>query len=291
MVSLALALAACASLIATQAAATSPQLAAAKSCRKTLTTKGSPYAKKRLSLLLTCVDRLLKCEVLAEIDGSNQTSCRSLAEDSCNNNLGSGSGTALSKAQVAFDAKGAAGCAVFGLAAAQSTAAGGLWFANDATCGGSADVPTLVACLRGEVEKEVDAAVGKVKPRAGILLTNMGLGDEFPNVPLPPIAPPLVIAATAPSSGVLVNPGTINVPAGTALRIEGDPNLSCGGGGTNGRLTVTIGSQVVSVKEPWGPTEFALIGPYASTGLVPYTIDLKDGPCHDSTTGNVNVTP
>ena len=37
-----------------------------------------------------------------------------------------------------------------------------------------------------EVEEEVDQVVGQVKPRAGILLANMGLGDEYPDLPLPP---------------------------------------------------------------------------------------------------------
>jgi hypothetical protein len=172
----------------------------------------------------------------------------------------------------------------------ESAAAGGLWYANDGDCSGSPDIPTLIDCLREQIEAEVDGVAGEVKPRAGILLANMGLGDEFPNLPLPPTVT-VVIGATAPGSGVLVNPGTINVPVGSALRIEGDPNLSCGGGATNGRLDVTVGTQLVQVKEPWGPTRFAILGPYLSAGTLPYTIDLKDSSCMDATSGDVDVVP
>lgn len=273
-----------------RADAASVQLVEAKRCRKAISTQGRTYAKKRLGLLLNCVDKLLKCEILAEVDGSNQNACRGLAEDSCNDRLGAGSTTTLSKAQATFDAKAATGCVVFGLASMQSNAAGGLWYANDGDCGASADIPTLIDCLREEVEQQVDAVVGRTKPRAGILLANIGLGDEFPNLPLPPTVT-VVVSATAPGSGVLVDPGTINVPVGSALRIEGNPNLSCGGGASNGKLTATVGAQVAEVREPWGPTRFVILGPFTSTGTVPYTFALKDQSCDDAVSGDVNVVP
>lgn len=272
------------------AGAASVQLTEAKRCRKAISTQGRVYAKKRLGLMLNCVDRLLKCEILEEVDNTNQNACRGLAEDSCNDRLGSGSTTTLSKAQASFDSKAAQSCVVFGLTDMLSAAPGGLWYANDAECNASADIPTLVDCLREEVEEEVDGVVGQVKPRAGILLANMGLGDEFPNLPLPPTVT-VVVAATGAGTGVLINPGTINVPVGSALRIEGDPNLSCGGGMSNGNLTATIGSQVANVKEPWGPTRFVILGPFTSVGTIPYTFDLKDQSCDDSTSGDVNVVP
>jgi hypothetical protein len=264
--------------------------AATKGCRKQITTQGRSYAKKRLTYLLNCVDKLLKCEVLAEVDNTNQNSCRSLAEDSCNKRLGAAADSAISKAQASFDTKATSSCVLVGLADMLSTGAGGLWYQNDASCNGSGDVPTLIECLRGEVEQEVDQVVGQVKPRAGILLANMGLGDEFPNLPLPPTVT-VVISATGAGTGVLVSPGTINVPAGSALRIEGDPaTLPCGmGPGQNGKLDVTVGAQTFTLKEPYGPSRFALLGPFISAGTIPYTIDLKDGSCDDTVTGDVNV--
>lgn len=266
--------------------------AAAKGCRKQVTAQGRSYAKKRLVYLLGCVDKLLKCEVLAEVDNTNQNACRTLAEDSCNKRLGAAADSAMSKAQASFDAKAASACVLVGLADMLSTGPGGLWYQNDASCNASPDVPTLVECLREEVEQEVDQVVGQVKPRAGILLANMGLGDEYPDLPLPPTVT-YVVTATAPESGVLVNPGTINVAAGSALRIEGDAvTLPCGmGPGQNGKLTVTVGTQTFTLKEPYGPTRFALIGPFLTVGPVPYTIDYKDGSCDDTITGNVDVTP
>lgn len=277
-------------LAAEPAGAASVQLTEAKRCRKAISTQGRVYAKKRLGLMLNCIDKLLKCEILEEVDGGNQNACRGLAEDSCNDRLGSGSTTTLSKAQAAFDTKSAEACVVFGLTEMKSAAAGGLWYSNDAQCSGSPDIPSLLDCLRDQIEQEVDGVVGQTKPRGGILLTNMGLGDEFPNLPLPPTVT-VVISATAPASGVLLNPGTINVPVGSALRIEGNPNLSCGGGPSNGNLTATIGSQSGNVKEPWGPTRFVIIGPFTATGTVPYTFDLKDQSCDDSTSGDVDVVP
>lgn len=265
--------------------------AVTKGCRKQVTTQGRGYAKKRLGYLLNCVDKLLKCEVLAEVDNTNQNACRTLAEDSCNKRLGAAADSAMSKAQESFDTKAGSACVLVGLADMLSTGPGGLWYQNDASCNASPDVPTLIECLREEVEQEVDQVVGQVKPRAGILLANMGLGDEYPDLPLPPTVT-YVATATAPASGVLVDPGTINVPAGSALRIEGDSvTLPCGGPGQNGKLTVTVGTQTFTLKEPYGPTRFALAGPFVVVGSVPYTIDYKDGSCDDTVTGNVNVTP
>ncbi|MBY0279351.1 hypothetical protein K2Z84_28785 [Candidatus Binatia bacterium] len=267
--------------------AASVTLTEATRCRKAITTQGRVYAKKRLGLLLGCVDKLLKCEILSEVDGGNQNACRTLAEDSCNDRLGSGSTTTLGKAQASFDEKAGASCVVFDLPGMLSTAAGGLWYANDATCAASPDVPTLIDCIRGQIEQEVDAAVGNTKPRAGILLANMGLGDEFPNLPLPPVQT-LVVGAASP--GTIQPPGAINLPAGTALRVEGDPGLACtGGSSNNGNLTITVGTQSATIKEPWGPTRFALFGPYTTSGSVAYTIDLKDQSCNDSASGNVVI--
>ena len=272
------------------AGAASATLTEAKRCRKGVSTQGRVYAKKRLNVMLNCVNKLVKCEILEEVDATNQNACRTLAEDSCNKRLGAAADSTLSKAQASYDAKATGSCLVFDLPDMLNNGAGGLWYDNDAACNGSPDVPTLVECLREEVEEEIDGVVGETAPRAGILLTNMGLGDEFPNLPLPPTVT-VVVSATAPGSGILVNPGTINVPVGSALRIEGDPNLSCGGGASNGNLTATIGAQTANVKEPWGPTRYVILGPFTAVGTVPYTFDLKDQSCNDSTSGDVNVVP
>lgn len=272
------------------AGAASLTLTEAKRCRKGVSTQGRVYAKKRLNAMLNCVNKLVKCEILEEIDNTNQNACRSLAEDSCNKRLGAAADSTLSKAQASYDTKATGSCLVFDLPDMLNNGGGGLWYANDTDCNASPDVPTLVECLREGVEEEVDGVVGTTAPRAGILLTNMGLGDEFPNLPLPPTTT-VVVSATAPASGVLVNPGTINVPVGYALRIEGDPNLSCGGGASNGNLTATIGTQTANVKEPWGPTRFVILGPFTTVGTVPYTFDLKDQSCDDSVSGDVNVVP
>lgn len=268
----------------------SPALTAAKTCRKTISVQGKSYAKKRLGLLLNCIDRLLKCEILLEVDGVNPGSCRDLAVKSCNARLGSGPDTTLSKARATFDTKSTTACLLLDLPAMLSNGPGGLWYANDAECGGSPDIPSLVDCIRENVEEEVDATVAKVKPRAALLLTNIGLGDEFPNIPLPPTVD-VEISATAPGSGVLVHPGTINVPIGSALRITGNPNLSCGGGTSNGRLRITIGTQELTIKEPWGPNEAAIFGPYTAPATIEYSIDYRDQSCDDVANGDVEVTP
>ncbi|HZR82533.1 MAG TPA: hypothetical protein VFD92_15670 [Candidatus Binatia bacterium] len=270
----------------------SPAFDAAKSCRKQLTVQGRNYYKKRLTHILNCVDKLLKCEILFEVDSINVNNCRAAARDSCNARLGSQADSALSKAIALFDTKTATACLALDIGPMLSTSAGGLWFGNDGSCGTSADVPTLVQCVRDEVEDLVDGVVAQVKPRAALLLGNAGLGDEFPNIPLPP-ATDVVISATAAGSGVLVNPGTINVPQGNVLRITGDSTtLPCStgmGNGNNGKLTITVGSQEQQITEPYGPSEVALFGPYTATATIPYLIDLKDQGCMDQTSGDVSV--
>lgn len=270
--------------------AVSPALKAAKACRKTISVQGRNYAKKRLMLLLNCVDKLLKCEIQREVDGVNPNTCRDLAVKSCNARLGGGSDTTLSKAQATFDTKSAIACLLLDLPGMLSNGAGGLWYANDAECAGSPDIPSLLDCIRENVEEEVDATVAQVKPRAALLLANIDLGDEFPNIPLPP-AVDVEISATAPGSGMLVDPGTIQVPVGSALRITGNPNLSCGGGASNGRLTITVGTQELTIKEPWGPGEVAIFGPFTAPATIAYDIDYKDQACDDAASGDVDVTP
>jgi hypothetical protein len=282
-------------LPAPRADAASPAFNAAKGCRKQLTVQGRNYYKKRLTHVLNCVDRLLKCEVsheIGDVGNLNVKDCRAKATDACKRRIGSAADSALSKAAAAFDARTALSCLTLDIAGMVSTASGGLWFADDATCGSSPDVATLVGCVRGEVEVLVDEVVATVKPRAALVLANAGF-DNFPNIPLPPTQA-LVIAATAPASGVLVNPGPVNLPAGTALEVSGDATtLPCGGSSNNGRLTITVvggaPEQEFQIKEPFGASTFALFGPYASGATIDFEVDLKDGSCMDTVAFQVTV--
>jgi len=274
-------------------AADSAALVAAKACRKQISIQGRSYAKKRLGYVLGCVDKILKCELLQEIDSISASSCRSSATDACTAKIGPAADSSLNKAAAKFDDKAGVACLPMPYADVLSNAAGGLWYMNDATCAASVDLPSMLDCVRGRVEARVDALAAEVKPRAGLLLDNVGLGGGFPNLSRPPIVDQ-VVSATAAGSGVLVNPGTINLPAGSALRVTGDTTLPCGGGqGMNGKLTIRIGAsgmeQEFELKEPYGPGRFAIFGPYTTAGTIPYTIDLKDGSCMDSTSGDVSV--
>lgn len=279
-------------LTATPSHATSDTLAAAQKCRKTLSSQGKSYAKKRLSSILGCVDKLLKCEIQLEVDGTNANGCRTKAIDGCTSKIGPAVDSGLSKAATKFDEKTASACLVMGVTNMLSAAAGGLWYGNSANCGTSVDVPTLVACVRGDLEAQVDALVSTAKPRASLLLDNAGLGANFPDLVRPPTVD-VVVVATAPASGTLVSPGNINVPAGSALKLSGDSaTLPCGGG-PNGRLTITVGSgptaQELQLKEPFGPNEVAIFGPYTASAMLPYTIELKDGSCDDTVSGTVVI--
>lgn len=280
-------------LSATPSDATSDALAAAQKCRKTISSQGKSYAKKRLSSILGCVDKLLKCEIELEVDGTNANGCRSKAIDSCTSKIGPAVDSGLSKAAAKFDEKAASACLVMGVTNMLSAAAGGLWYGNDPSCAGSVDVPTLVACVRQGLEAEVDPLVSTAKPRASLLLDNAGLGAGFPNLVRPPTVD-VVVAATAPASGTLVSPGNINVPAGSALKFSGDSaTLPCGGGPANGRLTITVGSgptaQELQLKEPFGASRVAIFGPYTASAMLPYTIDFKDSGCNDTVNGTVTI--
>jgi hypothetical protein len=112
-------------------------------CRKQVSTQMRVYQKKRQGLLLGCIDKLLKCELVLELDGVNPNACRQTATDSCFNRLGPASDSTLSRMKMRFRDKSAGSCLAVGLAEALSTGPGGLWYANDADCGGAADLPTL----------------------------------------------------------------------------------------------------------------------------------------------------
>jgi hypothetical protein len=272
----------------------SPQLVYARLCRKTFTVQGRTYALKRLGLLVQCADKFLKCELLREIDGVDPTDCRTAVTEACTKRLGSAPDTALAKAALRLDAKTGAVCetAYFSYADVLSTGAGGLWFGNDAACASSIDLPSFLVCLRDEVDARTDALVSTLKPRTALLFDNAGLGGGFPHLVRPPFVDQSV-AATAAGSGVLVDPGTIVVAAGSALRFTGDTStLGCGPSSNNGRVTITVGSgataQSRQLREPY-TGDVAIFGPWTASSSIPYTIELKDGSCDDTITGTVSV--
>lgn len=281
---------------ASTATAASDELRAATKCRRVLTAKGRSYAALRRRLLQVCAKKLLKCELKFELDGDNPGTCRSRAEDGCKRSLQDVPDSRLNKVAARFDQTATASCEDAGIAALLSTVAGGLWFGNDLACGASADVPTLIPCLRGELEAFVDESVGRMEPRAGVLLDNAGLGAGFPDLPRPPTTD-VVVDATAPDSGDIVNPGTIVSPTGNAIRFTGDPDLSCGGG-KNGKLTVRLTADPndpcndpdayeLQIKEPYGTDASATFGPFV--GDLNYCLKLKDSQCDDEETGVVDV--
>ena len=281
--------------LAVMLAASSATMAAntAIMCRTGVSKSMLTYAKKRRDVLLVCTQKLLKCEVQLEADGNNPTSCRIGATDYCTDWLQPSIGK-LTLLESKTDLKATGYCdgpGLLGLAGMLSTAAGGLWYANDPVCATAADVPSLVTCIRGRVSTEVDADVSRLVPRAGMLLDNAGLGSGFPDLVRPPTQD-LTIAATAAASGVLVDPGTINLAIGTALRFTADAaTLPCPPSSNNGQLTITVGSgataQERKLKEPYGDT--VTVGPFTTATSVPYRIDLKDGSCDSTVSGTISV--
>jgi hypothetical protein len=273
--------------------AASAKFVYARLCRKTFTVQGRTYALKRLGYLVQCADKFLKCELLREIDGVDPTDCRTAVTEACKKRLGSAPDTALSKAALRFELKTGAACETpfFMYADVLSTGSGGLWFGNDTACASEIDLPSFLTCLRDEVDVRTDELVTTLKPRTPLLLDNAGLGADFPHLVRPPFVDQ-VVAATAPESGVLVDPGTIVVAAGSALRFTGDlATLGCGGSSNNGRVTITIGTgptaQFHQLREPY--TDVAVFGPWIAPDTIPYTIELKDGSCDDTISGSVSV--
>lgn len=284
-------------LVAPGPSSASTTLDAAKACRKALSTKSGTYTDKRLKLLLRCADKLLRCEIELEVDGTNPNTCRSRAKDSCTRTIGPAVDSALNRAAARFDDKAGQACLAFGVAAMKSNLSGGLWFANDTTCGASPDLPTLLDCLRGEFDLEVDALVGRTAPRTGLLLDNIGLGGGFPNITRPPSTVVPALTATAPGSGDLVNPGTITSAAGNAVKFTGDSTTLPCGGGQNGKVTISISTaadpctdptaQQHVLKEPYGPTVVAVFGPFTIDQN--YCLELKDSSCSDTETGLIDI--
>ena len=108
-------------------------------------------------------------------------------------------------------------------------------------------------------------------------------------MPRPPLES-VEVSTTALGSGVLVNPGTINVPLGSGLEFTGDPNtLPCGGSSNNGKLTITVDTQEGEIKEPYGPGVSAIFGPYSTAQSLSYSITLKDSSCSDTVNGTVDI--
>jgi hypothetical protein len=271
----------------------SAELSAARLCRKAFNVQGRTYAVKRMGLVLGCADKLLKCELLDELDGADPTSCRESVTESCTRRIGPQPDSSLAKVALRFDAKVGTACntEAFDYVDVVSTGPGGLWFTNDPACGSSIDLPTFLVCLRDEIDAHLDGLASALKPRTAILFDNVGLGDGFPDLVRPPFVD-LTVTATAPGSGVLVDPGTIPVATGSALRVAGDEvALPCAPSSSNGRLTIKVGTttQTLVLDEPYGAGAVAIFGPWVTPGSVPYTIELKDGTCDATVSGFVSV--
>jgi hypothetical protein len=278
-----------------QPATAGTRLALAKICRKTFTVQGRTYALKRLALVVGCADKFLVCDLRQEIDALDPSDCRASVTSACLRRIGPTVDSALAKAAQRFDAKTGAACQMpeFSYADVLFAGPGGLWFGNDATCASAVDLPSFLVCLRDRIDAQTDALASMLKPRTGLLFDNAGLGAGFPHLARPPFADQ-VVSATAPGSGTLVDPGTIVVAAGSALRFTGDAStLLCTGSTTNGNVTITVGTgataQVQVLDEPYAAGEVAIFGPWSAAGTIPYTIAYKDGPCQDDVSGNVSV--
>jgi hypothetical protein len=276
-----------------------PASDAAVKCRKAVTAKGKAYANQRRNLILGCLTKLINCDLKDETDPAfNPKTCRDMATTSCLAKLNT-SGKGLLAKQGAFVDKTGLACVGHGIANMLSTAPGGLWFANDVDCGGSATITDLLTCLRNKIDAEVDKNLGRVVPRSGLLLDSIGIGDDFPNLPRP-ASTDVNLAATAPASGVLVSPGTIMVAAGNSVKFTGDSaTLPCGMNANNGRVTIKVGTgtgcnnivvqQERTLRETYGPGEVVRVGPFASDRI--YCISLRDQSCNDEVSGTIDVTP
>ena len=274
--------------------AASVELSYARLCRKALNVQGRTYALKRLGLVLQCADKLLKCELLAEIDGADPVACRESVTTSCGKRIGPQPESGLGKLALRFDAKVGTACQTpyYDYVDVVSTGPGGLWFANDPICGASIDLPTFMVCARDRLDARLDGLASSLKPRTAVLFDNVGLGDAFPHLVRPPFVD-VVLSATAPGSGVLNDPGPLVVPAGSALRFTGDAStLGCGGTNTDGRVSITVGTtstQRFSLQEPYAAGAVAIVGPWIAAGSVPFTIELEDGACQSTVSGMVTV--
>jgi len=276
--------------------AASPALKAAQNCRKALSARGRRYVDTRRKMLLRCADSFMKCELKLEIDGLNPNDCRSRARSSCRRNLNLASADSrLSRAIDSFESKVGDACVLMGLTEMLSTGAGGLWFGNDSSCNASGDIPTLISCVRDELEVEGDGVVARTAPRVGLILDNAGLGADYPNLPRPTKVP-VVISAMALDGGDLINPGTLAINAGEAIEFSGDPlTLPCGGG-NNGKVTIFVSTDADPCSDS-GALSQQLKAPYTSDSVVlgPFTADynycvhLKDGPCNDTERGQIDV--
>jgi hypothetical protein len=273
----------------------STRLILAKTCRKTFTVQGRTYARKRLALIVGCVEEFLKCDLQREIDAVDPTLCRASATSACVGRIGPSESTALARAAERFDAKTGTACqtAEFSYADVVSTEAGGLWFGTDVACASAVDLPAFLVCLRDRIDAGTDALASTLQPRVALLFDNAGLGAGFPHLARPPFVDQIV-SATTPVSGTLVDPGTIVVAAGSALRFTADAStLPCSGSTTNGRVTITVGTgataEVHVLAEPYASGGVAIFGPWTTAGTIPYSIERKDGACQDVVSGSVSV--
>lgn len=276
-----------------------PASDAAVKCRKAITAKAKAYANQRRTLILGCLTKLISCDLKDETDPAfNPSTCRTRAQNSCVAKLDTADQGLLAKRAKFVDATGLA-CVGHGITNMLSTGAGGLWFANDVDCGGSATITDLLICLRDKIEEDVDENLGRVVPRSGLLLDGIGIGDEFSNLPRP-ASTDVNVAATAPASGLLVAPGTILVAAGNTVNFTGDSaTLPCGMNANNGRVTIKVGTgtgcndivvqQERTLRETYGPGEEVSIGPFASDKI--YCLELRDQSCNDEVSGTIDVTP
>ena len=285
------------------AATASPQLASAQACRHALTLRTKQYADRRFLRLTGCLRSLLKCELRREVGNPptvfNYSTCRAVVVAEAHRGLGAQFDSYLNKQRRRLTDSVAKGCGamlqVSGFAAILSNGPGGLWYANDRVCGSAPDLPALVDCMRGRLDHEIDTIVGIAIPRGGVLLDDIGLGAQFPDLPRPPTMTRQIAAA----GGALTPLDTIPIPKGQSITFTGDSStLPCDPSTTDGTITIKVGTgtcpnnftarQALAISEPYGPDNIAVFGPFNED--LQYCIARSDGGgCGDSLSGTIDV--
>jgi hypothetical protein len=145
-------------------------------CQKSIHSRTTTFVKQVQALLLNCALKVESCKLVAEIDGTDESSCLTAASTAC-----AAYQAKLTSYKTSYEGKAAFGCVTLFLPDLDAYVAGLGFFHVDAGCG-AATIPDLVGCIFDQARCAAERSVFRLDPRAQDSLATAGIAASHPCV-------------------------------------------------------------------------------------------------------------
>jgi hypothetical protein len=150
--------------------------AALLKCQKSIHSRTTSFVKAVQTLLLNCAVKVESCQLTAEIDGTDETSCLASASNACGVYS-----TKITSYETSYRGKAVFGCVTLFPPDLDAYTAGLGFFHVSAGCG-TATIADLVGCIFAQARCAAERSVFQLDPRAQDALATAGIAASHPCV-------------------------------------------------------------------------------------------------------------